>query len=752
MTKKKELLQVVSICMCTLMLCVPAIEKNRSSDLTEITEEPIALSEYTGKQILVGATDADVMVMPDKYNTGAKGELTKVGISETIQGIVFVSGNNGTVNALDFPKRNPNISGVVTLDNVDFSDYPVWMYREGSIEKNIKVVFNNCNFSQISTGKNPAKISYEFNNCTINHFKGSNAVFNNCSFGKSFKDGIVPYCNVTVNNCFFSDMASQSESGSGLHTDGTQIYGFQDLDVTNVYYNNCRFEIPAIQTTGNTAAINACIMLQLEYSNGKDMKFSNCTINGGGYSLYAREKNKGLTLQNVKFENIKIGCSKLYGSIYPMISPGITFENIGETQYLYAGSVWKDEKGTHVSVTNDTNQERTLVIYADGELYEYVIPACPNGNNLLASYDEYPFDMDMIIPKNCSYIVCYDNTTEGLTKQIRYMNWTNSSVYLDEEIEEKIFGDENAENAIILSGSCGKDMKYELNQAGVLTLSGSGASDNFNSAKKSPWTQYSHLINTVIVGEGIETLGTQMFIECENINTVVLPESIKVISNRAFMKCYCLQNINFPKGLEIIADYAFYGTLIQNASYEGDVEQWETVKVGENNEVIKNVIITTEEVKNSTNESTVSLLSAGECGKDISYKLTKDGVLTLNGKGNTYDYNSVKTAPWYEQRNEIKKLVINEGITGLGTQICNQCKELEEVIIAQSVKKIGGNAFIKCTSLKEIVIPKNITSIQRYAFAGTGLQRTIYKGSTEEWSKIVVGNYNEKLLSNIQYQ
>ncbi|MBQ8729808.1 MAG: hypothetical protein IJY81_01245, partial [Lachnospiraceae bacterium] len=56
-------------------------------------------------------TNADTLIMPDKYNTGAKGTLTESGLANKIGTIQFAAGNNGTANVLDFYYRNGDVEG-----------------------------------------------------------------------------------------------------------------------------------------------------------------------------------------------------------------------------------------------------------------------------------------------------------------------------------------------------------------------------------------------------------------------------------------------------------------------------------------------------------------------------------------------------------------------------------------------------------------------------------------------------------------
>ena len=104
---------------------------------------------------------------------------------------------------------------------------------------------------------------------------------------------------------------------------------------------------------------------------------------------------------------------------------------------------------------------------------------------------------------------------------------------------------------------------------------------------------------------------------------------------------------------------------------------------------------------------------------------------------NFVDYRYV---PWGSLRNEIKKVVIGDGVTNIGKfafDICNNltsvtipntvtsigyeafngCKSLTSVTIPNSVTSIGDRAFSACESLTSIAIPNSVTSIGNFAFS-----------------------------------
>lgn len=532
--------------------------------------------------ILITANQCDSAVMPDKYNTGCTGELTTVSMAATMDvgDILLVAGSNSTVYVLDFVYRNKDITGTVYIENYDFSEYKFSCYHDDMLEREIKVVFNNCKFASAGTGRTGTMISYEFNNCTFNSFSGSNATFNNCSFGGNYTDGLVPFRNISVNNCFFSDFTSVS-TDAGAHIDGTQLYGYADSEVNNVTYTNCRFEIPPLHLADSNAYVNAALMLQIEFNNAVDVIFKDCTINGGGYSIYANNKFDGLTFTNVAFDGITYGCAYKYGVVYTKINKDIEFKNFSSQDSLYVGSVWKDTKGTHISVTNDTNVERTLLVYADESTYTYTIPACSTGSEVTEDmrYDDMPFDIDIVIPSDCGYVVCFDSTVEGLGKQLRYINWGDSQVYLPSDMADTLYsgGDD-----ILVSGTCGKDITFTLTKSGVLTLTGTGDTYNYHSAKFPDWIDYKDYIKEVYVGEGITGLGSMIFRQHSGIKNVTLPSTLKSIGQYAFGGCVCLSEFTIPANVTELGKSVMSGTILSQIKYEGD--DWYSVTYGTGND------------------------------------------------------------------------------------------------------------------------------------------------------------------------
>ena len=129
---------------------------------------------------------------------------------------------------------------------------------------------------------------------------------------------------------------------------------------------------------------------------------------------------------------------------------------------------------------------------------------------------------------------------------------------------------------------------------------------------------------------------------------------------------------------------------------------------------------------------------SGTCGANLKWHLTDDGVLTISGKGEMYDY-QFDSRPW--QNHIVKRLIIGDSVTTIGefafygcrsltsvaipnsvTTISKRafrdCSSLTSVTIGNSVTTIGDGAFGDCSSLTSVTIPNSVTTIGEYAFSG----------------------------------
>ena len=136
--KNKRVLRATVVLLGMVTLVAGVIWGSKS--FVKIDDDPIALGG--AEELLVHQTEDDMRLIPDKYNTGAKGTLTNVKLGGKVGDIQLVAGSGGTKNVFDFYYRNKEIEGTITLENYDFSKYPIVLNKVDKIDKNINFIFN----------------------------------------------------------------------------------------------------------------------------------------------------------------------------------------------------------------------------------------------------------------------------------------------------------------------------------------------------------------------------------------------------------------------------------------------------------------------------------------------------------------------------------------------------------------------------------------------------------------------------------
>ena len=114
----------------------------------------------------------------------------------------------------------------------------------------------------------------------------------------------------------------------------------------------------------------------------------------------------------------------------------------------------------------------------------------------------------------------------------------------------------------------------------------------------------------------------------------------------------------------------------------------------------------------------VILISFNAIHAEITWSLSNNGILTISGT-DMPDYGSYvysKESPWYSQREKIKKIVIEEGVTNVGDYAFYGCSRLTSAIMPNSVTKIGRQAFRNCSNLISVIIPNSVIVIGEEAF------------------------------------
>lgn len=249
------------------------------------------------------------------------------------------------------------------------------------------------------------------------------------------------------------------------------------------------------------------------------------------------------------------------------------------------------------------------------------------------------------------------------------------------------------------SGQCGNNLTWTLN-GGVLTISGTGAMWD----RDNEWYGFCGVLDqadevtSVVAESGVTSIAYEAFNWLENMTSVTIPKTVTSIGYNAFMRdCDALTTIN----------------------YAGTTSQWKKISSTLSLPLATKVVCS---------NGTVTPALSGKCGKNVSYSISDDGVLTISGTGamNNFTYErNISDCPWHGVRYALKKIVVEDGVTSIGSYAFSFDVHVTDVTLPSSLKTIGNDAFWGCYGLTSVVIPEGVTSIGAYAFALCSAIKTI---------------------------
>ena len=148
-------------------------------------------------------------------------------------------------------------------------------------------------------------------------------------------------------------------------------------------------------------------------------------------------------------------------------------------------------------------------------------------------------------------------------------------------------------------------------------------------------------------------------------------------------------------------------------------------------------------------------VASGTCGENLTWVLTEDGTLTISGEGEMRDFyldgpELLPVTPW--NSSNVKKLVIEEGVTSIGFYAFQKHYALEvaelpttlltigpeaflgsgirDISIPESVTSIGWSAFLDCDNMTSIQIPDGVGWLSVHTFCGCDNLKTVTLGAS----------------------
>lgn len=115
------------------------------------------------------------------------------------------------------------------------------------------------------------------------------------------------------------------------------------------------------------------------------------------------------------------------------------------------------------------------------------------------------------------------------------------------------------------------------------------------------------------------------------------------------------------------------------------------------------------------------MVDSGTCGENVTWTLDDEGTLIISGEGpmNHYDQYLVDGESPFNHNYNIKKIIIENGVTRIGSYAFYRCENLTSITIPDSITSIGDEAFAFCINLTNITFPSNVTSMGSHPFYNT---------------------------------
>ena len=274
----------------------------------------------------------------------------------------------------------------------------------------------------------------------------------------------------------------------------------------------------------------------------------------------------------------------------------------------------------------------------------------------------------------------------------------------------------------VQTGTCGDNLTWTLDDEGVLTISGTGKMDDYDSTYNSDMGSYVTTASwgsapkQVVIKNGVTSIGQFAFYNCSSLTNVTIPNSVTSIGDNAFSYCRSLPDATIPDGLISIGSYSF-----------------------DNCSSLTSVTIPS------------SVTSIGHHAFEGCSNLTSINVASANN-----DYCSDNGVLYNKAKTELLRLPggfqgafsIPSGVTSIGYDAFSMCEGLTSVTIPDTVISIYDNAFDGCNSLTNVMIPSSVTSIGDRAFDDcSSLKTVLYTGTEAQWNRIPKGSNNSYLLN-----
>ena len=303
------------------------------------------------------------------------------------------------------------------------------------------------------------------------------------------------------------------------------------------------------------------------------------------------------------------------------------------------------------------------------------------------------------------------------------------------------------------SGVCGANAVWKI-ENGIMAITGSGPLYNYIYTDSRKWQN----VEKVIIGEGITTIGNNMFADCSNLTSVQIANSVEQIGDSAFSNCVKLQSIFIPANVKKIGEFAFWRTCqLNNLEVDKNSAYYSTLDGILYNKDQTDLIFVPDSISECNISAKVTsfegiavnnypykfkavrnfLGSENSALQKITVALENPVLASEEGVLYTKDKSILLACPPKK-----KALIVAQETKTIAWGAADGCKELTSVSFPDSLEYIAMDAFQGCTSLKEVVIPEN-TGLGGYSFTekDVTLLKVYENSNAQEYAKTMGFKY-----------
>ncbi|MBQ7117656.1 MAG: leucine-rich repeat domain-containing protein, partial [Clostridia bacterium] len=203
-------------------------------------------------------------------------------------------------------------------------------------------------------------------------------------------------------------------------------------------------------------------------------------------------------------------------------------------------------------------------------------------------------------------------------------------------------------------------------------------------------------------GYPVTAIGNEAFESNYNITSIIIPEGVETIGERCFYWCDWLEKIRFPATLESVGEWAFYRSYIRELHIP-DIASYSQIEY--ENAFSHPFCYDDEDGFEYWGEEYEKKLYIGDSAETVTDIVIPEGIERIGA----YAFNN---------NSFLKSVVLPDTLTEIGEEAFYECENLESVSFGDSLEHIYEGAFEACESLGNFTLPDSLLTIGEWAFSG----------------------------------